>query len=163
MINYIRVNFLLFNFQPSSRPEQTIFHVHNYRLDCQTRLSDPRAQIRPLQQPGDPSRNQTATSKFHSKPTDPAGHQIRPDRSDLRHRHTKPPETTRSDRPTRPQATILDYSASNQHSRPNLLKWYRSAAFFVGWARRVYRALDEPCKAYFPHTFGLKILDFFSA
>ena len=42
MINYIRVNFLLFNFQPSSRPEQTIFHVHTYRLDCQTRLSDPR-------------------------------------------------------------------------------------------------------------------------
>ena len=127
MINYIRVS----SFQPSSRPEQTIFHVHNYRLDCQTSLSDPRAQIRPLQQPGDPSRNQTTTSECHTKPVHPAGpapdqtRQIRP---------TPPPhQTTRSDRPTRPQATILDYSASNQHSTPNLLKWYRSGAFFVGW------------------------------
>ena len=127
---YITSGFLLFNFQPSSRPEPTIFHVHNYRLDCQTRLSDPRAQIRPLQQPGDPSRNQTTTSKFHSKPTDPAGpapdqtRQIRP---------APPPHQIRS--PHRPQATILNYSASNRHSTPNLLKWCRSGAFFMGWVK----------------------------
>ena len=32
----------------------------------------------------------------------------------------------------------------------------------MGWGqgRLTYRALDEPCKAYYPHTFGLKSLDF---
>ena len=33
-------------------------------------------------------------------------------------------------------------------------------SLWVG-SRRVYRALDEPCKAYFPHTFGLIFPDFF--
>ena len=33
-------------------------------------------------------------------------------------------------------------------------------SLWVGW-RGVYRALDEPCKAYFPHTFGLNFPDFF--
>ena len=136
MINYIRVNFLLFNFQLSSRPEQTIFHVHNYRLECQTLsvyLSDPRAQIRPPHQPGDPSLNQTTTSECHTKPVHPAG----PPPDQTRQIRPAPPphQTTRSDRPTRPQASILDYSASNQHSTPNLLKWYRSGAFLVGWVK----------------------------
>ena len=32
----------------------------------------------------------------------------------------------------------------------------------MGWGqgRLTYRALDEPCKAYYPHTFGLKSHDF---
>ena len=52
-------------------------------------------------------------------------HQIRPP--------PPPPHcTTRSDHPSRPQTTILDYSASNHHSIPNLLKWYRSGAFLMG-------------------------------
>ena len=33
-------------------------------------------------------------------------------------------------------------------------------SLWVG-SRGVYRALDEPCKAYFPHTFGLKTAEFF--
>ena len=33
-------------------------------------------------------------------------------------------------------------------------------SLWVG-SRAVYRALDEPCKAYFPQTFGLKFPDFF--
>ena len=33
-------------------------------------------------------------------------------------------------------------------------------SLWVGW-RGVYRALNEPCKAYFPHTFGLNFPDFF--
>ena len=33
-------------------------------------------------------------------------------------------------------------------------------SLWVG-SRGVNRALDEPCKAYFPHTFGLKTPDFF--
>ena len=160
MINYIRVNFLLFNFQPSSRPEQTIFHVHNYRLDCQTSLSDPRAQIRPLQQPGDPSRNQTITSEFHSKPTDPAGHQIRPDKSDLRHRRTKPPDQI-APLDHRPPSSTIQLLIGTAHP----IYWNGTGQVHSLWvgSRGVYRALDEPCKAYFPHTFGLKFPDFNSA
>ena len=33
-------------------------------------------------------------------------------------------------------------------------------SLWVG-SRGVYKALDEPCKAYFPHTFGLKTPEFF--
>ena len=33
-------------------------------------------------------------------------------------------------------------------------------SLWVG-SRGVYKALDEPCKAYFPHTFGLKTSEFF--
>ena len=31
----------------------------------------------------------------------------------------------------------------------------------MGWVKGVYRALDEPCKAYFQHTFGQKFPGFF--
>ena len=33
------------------------------------------------------------------------------------------------------QTTILDCSTSNQHSTPNLLKWYRLGAFIMGWVK----------------------------
>ena len=63
-------------------------------------------------------------SDHHAGPSDQTAtpdHQIRP-----------PHQTTRSDHPTRLQTTILDYSASNHHSIPNLLKWYRSGALAYG-------------------------------
>ena len=155
MINYIRVNFLLFNFQPSSRPEQTIFHVHNYRLDCQTSLSDPRAQIRPPHQPGNPSRNQTITSEFHSKPVHPAGQQIRPAPCTATPNHqirSAPPDH-------RPPSSTIQLLISTAHP----VYWNGTGQVHSLWvgSRGVYRALDEPCKAYFPHTFGLKFPDFF--
>ena len=62
-----------------------------------------------------------------SDPTTKSGHQIS--------RPSPPIQTTTSDHPTRPQDTILDYSASNQHSITNLLKWYRSGEFFMGWVK----------------------------
>ena len=34
-------------------------------------------------------------------------------------------------------------------------------SLWVGSGGGIYRALDEPCKAYFPHTFGLKFPHFF--
>ena len=33
------------------------------------------------------------------------------------------------------QTTILDCSTANQHSTPNLLKWYRLGAFIMGWVK----------------------------
>ena len=61
-----------------------------------------------------------------------------PDQTNTPYHQIRPPhQTTRSDPPTRPQTTILDYSASNHHSIPNLLKWYRSGAFLMGWIKGV--------------------------
>ena len=31
----------------------------------------------------------------------------------------------------------------------------------MGWVKGVHRALDEPCKAFFPHTFGLTFSEYF--
>ena len=56
-------------------------------------------------------------------------HPIRP--SDQQTTTATPDHQTRSHH--RPRDAILDYSASNQHSKPNLLKWYRSGAFLMGW------------------------------
>ena len=62
----------------------------------------------------------------------------------LDHQITPPPpiQTTSSNHPTRPQDIILDYSASNQHSIPKLLKWYRSGAFFMYGG-------STPCKLFY--------------
>ena len=68
----------------------------------------------------------------------PSNQAIRPPqtiRTDPRSDYNRPSSdtTTKSDHPTRSQTTSLDYSASNQHSIPNPLNWYRSGAFFMGW------------------------------
>ena len=62
---------------------------------------------------------------------------VRPDhhKSDHQNRPPSPRQTTKSDHLARPQTTILDYSASNQHRIPNLFNWYRSGAFFMGWVK----------------------------
>ena len=79
------------------------------------------SQIRPL--------HTNTTTDHRPDPTTKLDHQITP---------PPPIQTTSSDHPNRPQDTIFDYSASNQHSIPSLLKWYRSGAFFVGLARGGY-------------------------
>ena len=89
----------------------------------QTRTPDNQitSQIRPL--------HTNTTTDNRPDPTTKLDHQITP---------PPPIQTTSSDHPNRPQDTILDYSASNQHSIPSLLKWYRSGAFFVGLGRGGY-------------------------
>ena len=37
---------------------------------------------------------------------------------------------------------------------------YSGQLFGEGSGRIIFKALDEPYKAYFPHTFGLKSADF---
>ena len=61
-------------------------------------------------------------------------HQIRPSAQTTT---VKPDNQFRSDHPTRSQTTILDSSASKQHSITNILKWYRSGAFLMGWVKGV--------------------------
>ena len=75
-------------------------------------------------------------------------------------------QQTRPDQTTFPQSTNqLDIFTARPASRQNanelLLIQVRSIPYGLGQGRLIYRALDEPCKAYFPHTFGLKSLDFY--
>ena len=120
MFHYYYLSFLSFNFQPS---DQTILFRHSSRLDHETvhQTTTTDSQIRlPLQNTTKDHRHDPTTKSDHQIPSPP------------------PIQTTRSDHPTRPQDTILDYSASNQYSIPNLWKWYRSGAFFMGWVKGGY-------------------------
>ena len=111
---------LIFQF---SAVRQTILFRHSSRLDHETvhQTTTTDSQIRR------PHPNTTKGNRHD--PTTKSDHQI----------PSPPPiQTTRSDHPTRPQYTILDYSASNQDSIPNLWKGYRSGAFFMGWVKGGY-------------------------
>ena len=88
-------------------------------------------------------------------------HQIRPQHQTIRSdRHTRPPD----------QITPPDHRPPSLTTQLPIITAYPTSwngtgqvhSLWVGW-RGVYRALDEPCKAYFPHTFGLNFPDFFSA
>ena len=103
-------------------------------------------------------------SDHHAGPSDQTAtpdHQIRP-----------PHQTIRSDRHTRPpdQITPPDHRPPSLTTQLPIISAYPTSWNGTGqvhslwvWWRGVYRALDEPCKAYFPHTFGLNFPDFFSA
>ena len=73
------------------------------------------------------------------RPTDhPIRVQIRPTNPNtITDNQTRPPISDdhwiRLPRPQ--QTTTLDYSASYQHITPNLLRWYRSGTFLMGWVK----------------------------
>ena len=74
--------------------------------------------------------------------------------------------TNRPDQTTFHQSTNqLDIFTARPTCRQNanelLLIQVRSIPYGLGQGRLIYKALDEPCKAYYPHTFGLKSLDFY--
>ena len=94
-----------------------------------------------------------------------------PDQTTTRDHQIRPPhQTIRSDRLTRPpdQITPPDHRPPSLTTQLPIITAYPTSwngtgqvhSLWVGW-RGVYRALDEPCKAYFPHTFGLNFPDFF--
>ena len=47
-------------------------------------------------------------------------------------------------------------SASSQDSNGHLVIQVRCTPYGLGQGRLIYKALDEPCKAYYPHTFGYR-------
>ena len=89
----------------------------------------------------------------HPRPSEPTLDQTTTDR-----RQTRPPN----------QITPPDHRPPALTTRPPISTAYQTLwtgtgqvhSLWVG-TRGVYRALDEPCKAYFPHTFGLKTSEFF--
>ena len=105
--------------------------------------------------------------------------QIKPDHSGPfpsdTDRQTRPTSVSRTTRPNQYQSVrptdqtrppflsppITARPASRQNANELLLIQVRSIPYGLGQGRLIYRALDEPCKAYYPHTFGLKSLDFY--
>ena len=132
----------------------------------------------------------TAVRPGHLPPADvqsrPWNQSIRPPRQTIRseirpphpdtttdHRQTRSPnrtirshqqpQTRPSDQITPPEHTIPSLTAELQISTAQPIYWTGTGQVHSLWvgSRWVYRALEEPCKAYFPHTFGLKLPDFF--
>ena len=123
----------LFHFQPS---EQTIFLSQSSRLGHGTRPQRPQQTIRWV---SDPARDQTMYQLSHQTI-------VRPDHQ-IRSAHRLP-----------------SMAAPLQISTAHPTSWNGTGQVHCLWvgSRGVYKALDEPCKAYFPHTFGLKFSDIFS-
>ena len=86
-----------------------------------------------------------------------------------------PPDQTNvslSDQQTRPDETTFPQStnqldiftarpASRQTADEPLFIQVRSIHYGLGQGRLIHKALVGPCKAYYPHTFGLKSPDFY--
>ena len=75
-------------------------------------------------------------------------------------------QTNRPDQTTFPQSTnqldiLTARPASRQTANEPVFIQVRSIPYGLGQGRLIHKALDEPCKAYYPHTFGLKSLDFY--
>ena len=105
-----------FHFQPS---EQTIFLSQSSRLGHGTR---------PQRQSIGFAPDQTTTTDNHMCLR--SSH-----RSDHAPTLTSDYCQTRPPDQISPQTTIHGCSTSNKHSTPNLVKWYRSGALFVGWVK----------------------------
>ena len=81
---------------------------------------------------------------------------------------TRPDQLSFLPQTTQPGQHSLTVSLT-YHSTPSLhrqdaiisfLSQVRSILCVLGHGRLIYKALDEPYKTYFPHTFGLKSLEF---
>ena len=75
-------------------------------------------------------------------------------------------QTNRPDQTTFPQSTnqfdiFTARPASRQTANEPLFIQVRSIHYGLGQGRLIHKALVGPCKAYYPHTFGLKSLDFY--
>ena len=131
--------FYLFNFQPI---DPTIGSQTSSQLQIKEENQSIRSAL-----------NQTTTPD----------HQIRPQ---IRPLALRPPnQTIRSERQTTgPQTTdhhpcLLSFQSAQLTQSLEMLQ-VRCSILWVG-TREVYRALDEPYKAYIPSTFGLQFPDFF--
>ena len=129
---FLSLSSFSFSFQPS---DQTIFLTqtsglgHGTRLQQQSIRSAPDQTITPANQMSLRSRPQIRPcTNSHTRPSSDQTTKISPSDQTTT---AKPDHQIRSAQ----QATILDCSTSNQHSTPNLVKWYRSGALFVGWVK----------------------------
>ena len=140
---------LRFSFFQFLASDHTIFLRKTSRVDHQTRQdlhnsqSDP-PQIRqpyPSTTPDHPQTQQTNQTT----------------RTDRQH-HTRPPDQIiQADN----HPWLLSFKSAH-HNQSLGMVHVRCIPYGLGQGG-VYRALDEPCKAYFPHIFGLKFPDFISA
>ena len=88
--------------------------------------------------------------------------QMRPQQTIVRpdHHQIRPSEqTSTATSDHRPPSLTIQLPISTEYPT----SWTGTGQVHSVWvgSRGVYKALDEPCKAYFPHTFGLKTPEFF--
>ena len=87
-------------------------------------------------------------------------HLRRPASSGFLPQTTQPDQLPVTDHPARPASSHEHPASTGQDAIVRYLSQVTSILCGLGHGRLIYKALDEPCKAYFSHTFGLKSLDF---
>ena len=87
-------------------------------------------------------------------------HLKRPASSGFLPQTTQPDQLPVTDHPARPASSHEHPASTGQDAIVRYLSQVTSILCGLGHGRLIYKALDEPCKAYFSHTFGLKSLDF---
>ena len=97
--------------------------------------------------------------------TTPPSSKRPPDNSTFRYQNCRPEHLPLKIHQTRPDhipvRTIQPRTATAYQALIQIFFiQVRSSLCGLGQGRLTYRALDESCKAYYPHTFGLKSLDF---
>ena len=112
----------------------------NYSSDHHNRQSDQNPDV-------------TTTSAYHQRPSSRPDHQIR---SSDPFTTANPDYQIRSPHKTTGHHPWLFSFQSAQPTQPLEMVQVRCILYGLGQGR-VYKELDEPCKAYFPHTFDLKI------
>ena len=107
-----------------------------------------------------PATRSEPRSDYYTRPSSPTRPPNQTIRSSDHHLQSRPPVQLTTPDHSKPALTAqLPISTAYPTS------WNGTGQVHSLWvgSRGVYRALDEPCKAHFPHTFGLKFPDFFSA
>ena len=149
--HYYYLTFLFFQFS-ALKPD------HPFQADLQIR---PRNQTTTVHQCVRSAPHQTTTTDLMGpqirspNPSTIPDHQTRPfTKSDYQSRLPPPHQPTKLDQLSRLSSLTTQLQISTAHPA----SWSSTGQVHSLWvgARRVYRALDEPCKACYPHTFGLK-------
>ena len=143
------IYWLRFSFFQFLASDHTIFLRKTSRVDHQTRQDLHNSQSDPpqIRQP------YPSTTPDHPQ-TQQTNQTTRTDR----HHHTRPPDQIiQADN----HPWLLSFKSAH-HNQSLGMVHVRCIPYGLGQGG-VYRALDEPCKAYFPHIFGLKFPDFISA
>ena len=73
---------------------------------------------------------------------------------------TQPDQLPHTDHPARPASSHKHPASTGQDAIVRYVSQVTSILCGLGHGRLIYKALDELCKAYFSHTFGLKSQDF---
>ena len=142
----------------SSRPpDQTTSWIQITRLD-QTR-PDRVFRTDHLKRPASSDLTRSAQLSSTDHPARPSSSHKRPSQARFLSRTTQPGQLPLKFL-SQQHITTVHPASTGQDAIVSYVSQVRTILCVLGHGRLIYKALDEPYKANFPHTFGLKSLDF---